>query len=264
MLKEYDFSALLFLFFYYIYFYIYSILYLITIGFTADKPYNGFIKYVIIPNVLNFFTAEVFMNSSIILASSSPRRIEMLKNNGIEPIIIPSSVDESLPWKLSMEQTVMYLALKKALNVEKQLLQEKSDLLGRPSVIIAADTIVYKDDMIGKPVDKADAERILKLLRNTSHYVATGVALIRPGDTKRSAIYEVTEVLFKNYSDDEIIRYIDTKEPWDKAGAYAIQGYWGKHVSKIIGSYDNVMGFPWELIKYELKKNWAQIVPFSE
>ena len=132
------------------------------------------------------------MNSHIILASSSPRRIEMLKENGIEPVIIPSSVDEALPWKLSMEQTVMYLALKKALNVEKLLLREKSDVPGKPSVIIAADTIVYKNDMISKPTDETDAENILKLLRNTSHYVATGVALVRPGDTKRSLIYDVT------------------------------------------------------------------------
>lgn len=204
------------------------------------------------------------MDSSIILASSSPRRIEMLKKNGIEPIIIPSSVDEGIPWKLSMEQTVMYLALKKALNVEKHLLQEKSDILCKPSVIIAADTIVYKDDMIGKPVNEADAEKILKLLRNTSHYVATGVALIKPGDAKRSVMYDVTEVFFKNYSDDEIKRYIATKEPWDKAGGYAIQGTWGKHVSHIVGNYDNVIGFPWEMIKSELKKNWTQIVPFSD
>lgn len=202
------------------------------------------------------------MNNNIILASSSPRRIEMLKKNGIEPIIIPSSVDEYLPLRLSMEQVVMYLALKKALNVEKLLLHKKSDILTKPSVIIAADTIVYKDDIIGKPVDETDAENILKLLRNTNHYVATGVALIRPGDIKRSVIYDVTKVFFLDYSDDEIKKYISTEEPWDKAGSYAIQGAWGKHVSHIIGNYDNVIGFPWGKIKSELKKNWTEIVPF--
>lgn len=202
------------------------------------------------------------MSSNIILASSSPRRIEMLKENGIEPIIIPSSVDENLPWRLSLEQAVMYLALKKALDVEKLLLHEKSDVLDKPSVIIAADTTVYKDDMIGKPVDEMDAYNILKLLRNTSHYVATGVALVRPGGTKRSVIYDVTEVFFSDYNDDEIKQYIATKEPWDKAGGYAIQGAWGKHVSHIVGNYDNVIGFPWKKIKAELKKNWSEIVPF--
>ncbi|MDD2189936.1 MAG: Maf family protein [Eubacteriales bacterium] len=198
------------------------------------------------------------MNSHIILASSSPRRIEMLKENGIEPVIIPSSADEILPLDINMEQSVMYLALKKALHVEKMLLDHTPDF-SNASVIIAADTIVYKGHMIGKPTDENDAENILKLLRNTSHYVATGVALVRPGSTKRTVIYDVTEVFFRNYSDDEISNYIRTKEPWDKAGGYAIQGAWGKHVSHIIGNYDNVMGFPWVKIKSELEKNWPEV-----
>ncbi|HVI41024.1 MAG TPA: Maf family protein, partial [Anaerovoracaceae bacterium] len=125
------------------------------------------------------------MESRIILASSSPRRIEMLKSIGIEPIIMPSPADETLPFKVSMEQAVMFLALKKALNVEKLWLKNPVDPQ-LPSVIIAADTIVYKDRMIGKPSDENDATNILKLLKNTSHYVATGVTLISPGTSKRS------------------------------------------------------------------------------
>ena len=206
------------------------------------------------------------MNSQIILASSSPRRIEMLRNNGIEPIIMPSSADETLPMELTMEQSVMYLALKKALHVEKLFLKEaagnplKEGTEDRTSfVIIAADTIVYKNGLIGKPSDKKDAENTLKLLRNTSHYVATGVAFVRPGSPKRSVFCDVTEVFFKDYSDDEITSYINTDEPWDKAGSYAIQGEWGKYISHIKGSYDNVIGFPWERIKEELKKNWPEI-----
>lgn len=198
------------------------------------------------------------MESRIILASSSPRRIEIMKQNGIEPIIIPSSADESLPYALSMEQTVMYLALKKALQVEKIWLNETADP-ELPTVIIAADTIVYKDGVIGKPVDEDDASAILQRLKNTNHFVATGVALIRPGAHKRSVIHDITEVFFHDYSDDEINQYLKTEEPWDKAGSYAIQGNWGRHVSHIIGDYDNVIGFPWMKVQAELKKNWPEI-----
>jgi septum formation protein len=198
------------------------------------------------------------MESRIILASSSPRRIEMMKNMGIEPIILPSQADETLPFDMTMEQAVMFLALKKALNVEKIWLQAPPEHRV-PTVIIAADTIVYKNGMIGKPADEADASNTLKLLRNTSHYVATGVALICPGAPKRSTFYDVTEVFFKDYSDNEIKEYLDTEEPWDKAGSYAIQGTWGKYITHIVGNYDNVIGFPWEKIKSELMENWPEI-----
>ncbi len=198
------------------------------------------------------------MESRIILASSSPRRIEMIKKMGIESIIMPSAADETLPYEMSMEQAVMFLALKKALNVEKFWLKDPAD--GNvPTVIIAADTIVYKNGMIGKPIDEEDAVNTLRLLRNTSHFVATGVALISPGVPNRSVFYDVTEVFFKDYSDDDIKRYTDTDEPWDKAGSYAIQGTWGKYISHIIGNYDNVIGFPWAKIGSELKKNWPEI-----
>jgi septum formation protein len=198
------------------------------------------------------------MESRIILASSSPRRIEFLKNIGIDPIIMPSSADETSPFDLTMEQTVMYLAFKKALYAERQWLAE-TDGVRVPAVILAADTVVYKDGIIGKPVDEADALNTLRLLRNTGHFVATGAALVTPGSPKRSVFYDVTEVFFRDYSDREIKDYLDTDEPWDKAGSYAIQGVWGKHVSRISGSYDNVMGFPWERIQSELKANWPEI-----
>ena len=198
------------------------------------------------------------MEGRIILASSSPRRIEMMKNNGIEPLVMPSSADETLPFAMSMEQAVMFLALKKALNVEKLWLKEASDSR-TPSVIIAADTIVYKNGIIGKPADETDALNTLKLLRNTSHYVATGVALVAPASPKRSVICDVTEVFFDDYSDLEIQEYLNTDEPWDKAGGYAIQGAWGKYVDHITGNYDNVIGFPWEKIKSELHRNWQEI-----
>jgi septum formation protein len=206
--------------------------------------------------------ARISMHSRIILASSSPRRIEMMKNNGFDPIIMPSSADETLPFELSMAQSVMFLALKKALNVEKLWLDEinRRETDSEPTVLIAADTVVYKNGIIGKPADEADALRTLKLLNNTSHFVATGVALIRPGHPKRQIFHDVTEVFFKNYKDEDIIKYLETEEPWDKAGSYAIQGLWGNYVSHIVGNYDNVIGFPWHLIKQKLEAEWPEIV----
>ena len=199
------------------------------------------------------------MKSQIILASSSPRRIEMLKNNNIEPVIIPpTGANETLPIKMNMEQSVMYLALKKARYSERKYLMEY-DTASFPVVLIAADTIVYKNGIIGKPANKSEAEATLKLLRNTSHYVATGVAMLQPGETKRFLFYDVTEVVFEDYSDEDIQNYLKTDEPWDKAGSYAIQGAWGKHVRHVIGNYDNVIGFPWENIKKALSLYWTEI-----
>jgi Nucleotide-binding protein implicated in inhibition of septum formation len=181
-----------------------------------------------------------------------------MKSNGIEPLIIPSPADETVPFQLSMEQTVLFLAMKKALNVEKIWLKEHA-IQELPTIIIAADTIVYKGGPIGKPTDSSDIFNTLRLLRNTNHSVATGVALLSPGRPKRTMLCDVTEVFFDHYSDDEIKSYIETSEPWDKAGSYAIQGIWGNHVSHISGNYDNVIGFPWKKIKSELDKGWPEI-----
>lgn len=189
-------------------------------------------------------------NNVIILASSSPRRIEMFQNHGFNPTIFPSRVDETILKDMSMEQGVMYLALKKGISVEKEWLNcPKYD--STTPFIIAADTIVYKDRIIGKPVDNQDAYQILNSLRNSSHSVATGVAIIQAGTSLRRLFYETTEVFFGDYSDEDILHYIDTEDVLDKAGSYAIQSSWGKNVSHIIGDYDNVMGFPWTKFQHE-------------
>ena len=190
--------------------------------------------------------------NTIILASTSPRRIEMVKKYGINPVMIAPCVDESIPSEMTMEQAVMYLALKKALSAENKWLRQRQN--GLPDLpIIAADTVVYKNGIIGKPTDKSDAISILSLLKNTNHYVATGVAILYPGSTKREVFYEKTEVFFNDYSKEEILEYVATGEPFDKAGAYAIQGGWSKQVSHIVGDYDNVVGFPWGRIQNQLE-----------
>jgi septum formation protein len=187
----------------------------------------------------------------IILASSSPRRIEMLKNNGINPVIIPPQVEEDLPLNIDPQDAVMRLALKKALYVESIAQAEYSK---EPALIIGADTIVFLERIIGKPKNREEAYNILAHLRGKEHFVATGVAILKAGTDEKRVFCEVTNVCFKDYSDEEILAYIDTEEPYDKAGGYAIQGAWGDKIDYIRGDYDNVVGFPWARIKQELDR----------
>ena len=183
-----------------------------------------------------------------VLASGSPSRIEMMRVHGIEPVIIPASIEENLPAIGGMTETVMFLALKKAKAVEKI----HKDELPENSVIIAADTVVYKDEIMGKPTDKDDGFRMLSILRNTYHYVVTGVALVESGKSNARVFAEITKVYFKDYNDEELLSYLDTDEAYDKAGGYAIQGYFSKFTEKIEGDYNTVVGFPWDRIQQEL------------
>lgn len=204
------------------------------------------------------------MNSnSIILASSSPRRIDMMRQNGLEPIIFPADVDESIPEGLSMEEAVIYLALKKALFVEEKCFGSYinntitgsaviNDVPLENPLIIAADTVVFNKTIIGKPKDREDAFQILLDLKGKSHYVATGVAIVKAGVPVRKVFCEVTKVFVKDFSLEELNAYLATDEPYDKAGAYAIQGIFGKHIDHIEGDLNNVIGFPWDRIQKEL------------
>ena len=177
-----------------------------------------------------------------------------MRSNGYEPIVCPADIEENLPLVDGMKETVMFLALKKAKAVESQLLNEESNQSIKGSIIIAADTVVYKDEIMGKPIDREDGFNMLSKLRNTWHYVTTGVALIEAGCQNARVFAEVTKVYFKDYSDEELRAYLETDEAYDKAGAYAIQGYFSKHIDKFEGDYDNVVGFPWIRIEEEIKK----------
>ena len=188
---------------------------------------------------------------NIILASGSPRRINMMKEKGFDPIIMPADVNEDLPFEIPMESSVMYLAAKKALWVENQLKEQET---ADGQLIIAADTVVYKDRIIGKPENPCDAFRTLSSLQNDYHYVATGVCLINAGEPVRKAFCEVTKVFFTDIPDNELAAYVQTKEPYDKAGGYAIQGTFAKYIDYFEGDYDNVVGFPWKRIEEELQK----------
>lgn len=193
-------------------------------------------------------------NKKIVLASGSPRRIEMMRAHGIEPLVMPADIEENIPKVHGMCETVMFLALKKAQDVAGSL-SSLADCTEEGSIIVAADTIVYKDgEIMGKPADRADAFRMLDKLRNDFHYVVTGVALLSYGRQLTRVFAEVTKVYFEDYQDSELEAYLDTDEAYDKAGAYAIQGYFAKHIDHIEGSYDNVIGFPWDRIEKEILK----------
>lgn len=186
----------------------------------------------------------------IILASSSPRRIEMMKNNGYEPEIIPAHVDEEILIDMSCESAAMAMALKKAAYIAEQISTDESSDSNDGAVIIAADTIVvYGAEIMGKPVDQDDAYRMLSKLRNNYHQVMTGVAIIDTYKKLKICFCDTTSVYFKDYTDEELLAYVKTSEPYDKAGGYAIQGTFGKYIDHFEGDYDNVVGFPWYRVK---------------
>lgn len=179
---------------------------------------------------------------NIILASKSPRRIEILRKHGIDAIIMPTDTDESLPEGVSMTDAVELLAREKA---EACYEAVKGDPKYADHIIIGADTIVWKDEIMGKPHDAGDAFRMLDAIRGTVHYVVTGVALIETNTGTCTVLSDITEVHCKNYTDADIYDYISREEPYDKAGSYAIQGYFGRYIDHIVGDYENVVGLPY-------------------
>ena len=194
-------------------------------------------------------------NREYILASGSPRRIEMMRHHGIEPLICPADIEENIPPECGMEQTVMFLAFKKAKSVEAEYPpgNRSESWEKNPPVIIAADTIVYKDEIMGKPSDRTEAYRMLEKLQGGRHYVVTGCALLEAGVQNARVFAEVTEVFVNKLRPEDIEAYLDTEESYDKAGAYAIQGIFAKHIDHIEGDYDNVVGLPWSRIENEIR-----------
>jgi septum formation protein len=173
---------------------------------------------------------------NFILASTSPRRIEILQNLNMKFEIIPSSFEEVITQK-SPYELVCEFAKAKAMDVAARVPKNR--------MIIAADTIVFKDEeILGKPKSVADAFTMLRKLSGKSHSVLTGICIIDTDTNEILEDYEETIVFFKELSDEEIKNYIDSKEPLDKAGAYGIQGLGSMLVQKIDGCYFNVVGLP--------------------
>lgn len=189
--------------------------------------------------------------SKIILASSSPRRIKMLQDLGVELRTVNPDVEENVHLSLSPGQLVMSLALKKALYVEAQIAKNGENL--NEALLIAADTVVYAGGVIGKPQTKDDAFQILSFLRGKPHKVYSGVCLLGTEKNLRHVFFRETTVFFKNYTDEDIHQYISSGEPMDKAGAYAIQGGFAPYIDHIEGDMDNVIGLPLIGIQEELE-----------
>lgn len=191
----------------------------------------------------------------VILASGSPRRKELLTQAGIEFSIITSDADET-PTKTVPEEIVMELSKRKAEDVYDKVIKEGVFKTEEDNFIIAADTLVFfGQDRMGKPKDKADAVRMLRELSDNVHDVITGVTILHPvdGELRTASFFEKTKVSVYKLSDEEIEAYVATGEPMDKAGAYAIQGYFGKYIKKIEGEYANVVGLPIARVYHELK-----------
>lgn len=178
------------------------------------------------------------MQNRIILASASPRRSELLHQVGFDFEIIPSLAEEKEIAGESPEEHVIRLSLEKAREVST-----RDDIDGR--WIIGSDTIVLCDDLIlGKPADAEDAARMLRTLSGRTHKVLSGYAILDRGTGENRAAAVTTRVSFRSLTDAEISGYIASGEPTDKAGAYAIQGLGAFMVSRIEGSYSNVVGLP--------------------
>jgi septum formation protein len=183
---------------------------------------------------------------TLVLASASPRRQELLRNAGIAFTVQPADIDESPRHGENPVDCAQRLAREKALAVSRSRPQD---------CVLGADTIVVIDEeILGKPRAAADAARMLRLLSGRTHEVITGVCLVGPVGELRTenrelrTAYETTRVTMCEISDEDISEYISTGEPMDKAGAYAIQGMASRWIPRIEGDYSNVVGLPVALV----------------
>jgi septum formation protein len=193
---------------------------------------------------------------SIVLASGSPRRQELLRNAGIPFTVQPADIDETPLAGEGPRECAERLAWEKAMAVFQR---------NPEKCVLGADTIVVVDDAIlGKPRDAEDAARMLRLLSGRRHLVITGVCLVGPVASGQWSVAshsktasETTVVNFCELSEDEIRFYVATGEPMDKAGAYAIQGVASRWIPRIEGDYSNVVGLPVALVYRMLRERGA-------
>jgi septum formation protein len=182
---------------------------------------------------------------SLVLASNSPRRQQLLTGAGMVFSVKTKNVPEDFPADMPVEEVPLYLAKKKALAFAEELSDE---------IIIAADTVVIVNGQIlNKPHDEKEAIAMLSLLSGRRHDVITGVCLF--SKTRTLTFSDLTEVYFKDLSAEEITFYVENYRPFDKAGAYGAQEWMGMvAVEKIVGSYFNVMGLPVHLVYRHLQQ----------
>jgi len=183
-------------------------------------------------------SCDVFQGR-IVLASASPRRAELLRAAGIDFDVDPANVDESIG---GGELPIEYVS--RLAEAKGRVIYERD----AARTVLAADTVVVVDGhILGKPPDGTDARRMLRLLSDRKHEVLTAVSIFHPGDIVDTRV-EVTSVEFASLTDSDIDWYVSTGEPMDKAGAYAVQGLASRFVTRIEGSYSNVVGLPVALV----------------
>lgn len=189
--------------------------------------------------------------SKVILASKSPRRRELLDQIKVKYECIPSTMEEIMEGDTPFE-IVCSLSKQKISDVYNKI----KDEIKENTLIISADTIVaFGDRILGKPRDEQDALEMLTMLSGKAHQVYTGVSImyVNNGETRMHTFYECSDVFVSELSRENIIEYIATKEPMDKAGSYGIQGYFAKYVEKIDGDYNNIVGLPISRLYREAK-----------
>lgn len=180
------------------------------------------------------------MQRSLILASRSPRRKELLNQLGVKFDVVVDNLKENPIWGLAPIELVQAMALQKARHVASGLSQ---------GVVLGADTLVeYQGRILSKPRSEAEAEEFLTLLSGKTHQVHTGICFVDIEGNRWPTACKTTQVTFRSLTSLEIKTYIQTGEPMDKAGAYGIQGLGVVFVEQIEGSYSNVVGLPLELV----------------
>jgi septum formation protein len=186
----------------------------------------------------------------VILASASPRRAELLRQLGVNFVVVPSDAAEMHDHQLTAREISQLNAYRKARAVAKKY---------PDALVLGADTLVYDGvTLFGKPADLEDAYRMLELLQGRDHEVVTSVCLLNLRNHRQKVIAESTRVTFRPLDEAQIRRYLAKVNPLDKAGAYAIQEEGDLLVERISGSYTNVVGLPVEKLRDELDA-WAQV-----
>lgn len=195
--------------------------------------------------------------TTIVLASGSARRRELLQGLGLDFVVFPSSASEEMDESVNPEEYVRILAERKAQDIAQQYAKTEKG----PFLVIGADTIVVLDNrVLGKPADPEDAERMLTDLQGKSHDVYTGVCVVHGSTGEIRSEVCRTKVTMEKISPDRIRRYIETGEPMDKAGSYAIQGKGALFVSAIEGDYFSVVGLPLRITSDLLEGFGVQLV----
>lgn len=190
----------------------------------------------------------------LVLASSSPRRKEILKKSHLFFQTFSVEISENMNENMSLDEALMELSRRKA----EAVIETFGEEFLKPSIVLSADTVVvYENEVLGKPKDQEEARVYLERMSGSKHLVKTAFCLWNQKTAKMITEVETSEVFFKTLEEETITRYIQTEEPYDKAGGYGIQGEGRNFVDKYTGSFYNIMGLPIEkILEISKELNW--------